>query len=173
VGWVAAKDLNAGTHLQTKTESWLAINKVETHTGLTTVYNFEVAGFHTYFVSDLGLLVHNSCPTYPQPKSPLMGPPVTMDQAVDLATQHVGGTGKVVSSGSGGVQYVSNTVDSSGQAITKIARFDINPSSPHVQKFGPHLNLETQNAAGNTIRTGPMADPHLPISPNTIKLTDF
>jgi hypothetical protein len=33
-----------------------------THTGLTTVYNFEVAGFHTYFVSDLGLLVHNNCP---------------------------------------------------------------------------------------------------------------
>ncbi len=62
VGWVAAKHLNAGYHLQTKTESWLAIDKVETHTGLTTVYNFEVAGFHTYFVSDLGLLVHNSCP---------------------------------------------------------------------------------------------------------------
>jgi hypothetical protein len=62
VGWVAARDLNAGTHLQTKDESWLSINKVETHTGLTTVYNFEVAGFHTYFVSDLGLLVHNNCP---------------------------------------------------------------------------------------------------------------
>jgi hypothetical protein len=61
VGWVAARDLNAGTHLQTKTESWLAIDKVATHTGLTTVYNFEVAGFHTYFVSDLGLLVHNAC----------------------------------------------------------------------------------------------------------------
>jgi RHS repeat-associated protein len=26
VGWVAARDLNAGTHLQTKTESWLAID---------------------------------------------------------------------------------------------------------------------------------------------------
>jgi hypothetical protein len=61
VGWVAARDLDAGTHLQTKTESWLAIDKVETHTGLTTVYNFEVAGFHTYFVSDIGLLVHNNC----------------------------------------------------------------------------------------------------------------
>jgi Pretoxin HINT domain/Bacterial toxin 50 len=62
VGWVAARDLNAGSHLQTKNESWLSIDKVETHTGLTTVYNFEVAGFHTYFVSDVGLLVHNSCP---------------------------------------------------------------------------------------------------------------
>jgi RHS repeat-associated protein len=61
LGWVAAKDLHAGLHLQTKTESWLDVDKVELHGGLTTVYNFEVQGFHTYFVSDLGLLVHNAC----------------------------------------------------------------------------------------------------------------
>lgn len=61
VGWVKANDLNAGTYLQTRTESRLDIDKVEKHTGLTTVYNFEVAEFHTYFVSDLGLLVHNNC----------------------------------------------------------------------------------------------------------------
>jgi RHS repeat-associated protein len=66
VGWVAAKDLTAGAHLQTKTESWLAIDKVEMHTALTMVYNFEVAGFHTYFVSDVGLLVHNSCSDFPK-----------------------------------------------------------------------------------------------------------
>jgi Pretoxin HINT domain len=76
VGWVPARDLNAGTHLQTKTESWLSIDKVETHTGLTTVYNFEVAGFQTYFVSDVGLLVHNSCPTDPsRPYSNIPDPP--------------------------------------------------------------------------------------------------
>jgi RHS repeat-associated protein len=63
VGWVAAKDLNVGTHLQTKTESWLDIDKIESHTSPTNVYNFEVEGFHTYFVSDLGLLVHNTCNT--------------------------------------------------------------------------------------------------------------
>ncbi len=61
VGWVAAKDLHAGSHLQTKYESWLDVDKVVKHSGLATVYNFEVAGFHTYFVSDLGLLVHNEC----------------------------------------------------------------------------------------------------------------
>ena len=60
VGWVLAKDLHAGSHLQTKTESWLDIDKVELHGGLATVYNFKVEGFHTYFVSDLGLLVHNN-----------------------------------------------------------------------------------------------------------------
>jgi RHS repeat-associated protein len=56
VGWVAAKDLNVGTHLQTKTESWLDIDNVAKNDGLTQVYNFEVEGFHTYFVSDLGFL---------------------------------------------------------------------------------------------------------------------
>jgi RHS repeat-associated protein len=61
LGWVAAKDLHAGSLLQTKYESWLDVDKVEKHGGLTTVYNFEVQGFHTYFVSDLGLLVHNTC----------------------------------------------------------------------------------------------------------------
>jgi RHS repeat-associated protein len=61
VGWVAAKDLQAGTHLQTKYESWLDVDKVDRHLELTKVYNFEVEGFHTYFVSDLGFLVHNEC----------------------------------------------------------------------------------------------------------------
>jgi hypothetical protein len=31
------------------------------------VYNFEVEGFHTYFVSDLGILVHNTCLMQPDP----------------------------------------------------------------------------------------------------------
>ncbi len=42
VGWVLAKDLHAGSHLQTKTESWLDIDKVEMHGGLTTVSPFNV-----------------------------------------------------------------------------------------------------------------------------------
>jgi RHS repeat-associated protein len=71
VGWVAAKDLTAGTHLQTNTESWLDIDRVDRHSELTTVYNFEVEGFHTYFVSDLGLLVHNTCYIGPEYSSPI------------------------------------------------------------------------------------------------------
>ncbi len=60
VGWVLAKDLHAGSHLQTKYESRLDVDKVVKHGDTATVYNFEVQGFHTYFVSDLGLLVHNN-----------------------------------------------------------------------------------------------------------------
>ena len=61
VGWVAAKDLHAGSLLQTKYESWLDVDRVVKRSDTATVYNFEVEGFHTYFVSDLGLLVHNTC----------------------------------------------------------------------------------------------------------------
>jgi Pretoxin HINT domain len=61
LGWVAAKDLQAGSYLQTKYESWLDVDNVVKRSDTATVYNFEVAGFHTYFVSDLGLLVHNVC----------------------------------------------------------------------------------------------------------------
>jgi hypothetical protein len=61
LGWVAAKDLKAGMYLQTSTETWLDIDKVDRHIEATKVYNFEVEGFHTYFVSELGFLVHNTC----------------------------------------------------------------------------------------------------------------
>ena len=33
------------------------------------VYNFEVEDFHTYFVSDLGLLIHNACRLEPDPNA--------------------------------------------------------------------------------------------------------
>jgi Pretoxin HINT domain len=79
VGWIAAKDLSTGTYLQTKTESWLDIDKIESHTSLTNVYNFEVEGFHTYFVSDLGLLVHNSCSDLPTASPALQGNPYHPD----------------------------------------------------------------------------------------------
>jgi hypothetical protein len=29
------------------------------------------------------------------------------------------------------------------QKVTKLARFDVNPADPHVQRFGPHLHLIT------------------------------
>ncbi|MCY9758920.1 HINT domain-containing protein, partial [Paenibacillus alvei] len=37
----------------------LAIDKIEKEPRKATVYNFEVADFHSYFVSNLGIWVHN------------------------------------------------------------------------------------------------------------------
>jgi hypothetical protein len=95
-----------------------------------------------------------------------------MDEAVELGAQHVGGQGNMGVSGSGGFQFINSSVDDAGNTVTKIARFDINPNSAHVQQYGPHLNLETQiNRV--TVRSGPLADPHIPINPTTIRPGDI
>lgn len=100
------------------------------------------------------------------------GPNVSMDTAVEMGAQHVGGQGTMGVSGSGGYQFINSTVDSAGNTVTKISRFDINPASPHVQQYGPHLNLETQ-INGVPVRSGPLADPHIPIDPGTIRPGDI
>jgi hypothetical protein len=74
-------------------------------------------------------------------------------------------------SSSGGFQMMSSTVDANGNIITKISRFDINPDSEHVQRLGEHLNLETQ-INGVPVTSGPLADPHTPINPSTIRPGD-
>lgn len=67
---------------------------------------------------------------------------------------------------------MSVTTDEAGNAVRKIARFDVNPNSAHVQKLGPHLNLETQ-INGRTVTSGPLKDPHTPIDPSTIRPGDY
>jgi Pretoxin HINT domain len=59
-GWVEAKDLGVGSLVMTEDGRVIDIDGVHTRTGDFTVYNFAVEGFHTYFVSDLGILVHNA-----------------------------------------------------------------------------------------------------------------
>jgi len=95
-----------------------------------------------------------------------------MDQAIELGLQHVGDGARIVRSGSGNFQLISEYTNPAGQRITVIARFDINPASPHVGGLGPHLNLETQ-INGNPVRTGPLADPHIPITPGSWKPGDI
>ncbi|MFM7888557.1 MAG: polymorphic toxin-type HINT domain-containing protein, partial [Pseudanabaena sp.] len=66
-GWVEAKDLEVGSLLQTEDGRIIDVDKIEKREGDFTVYNFKVEGFHTYFVSDLGILVHNAgCLPIPQ-----------------------------------------------------------------------------------------------------------
>ncbi|SMG53018.1 intein C-terminal splicing region/intein N-terminal splicing region/RHS repeat-associated core domain-containing protein [Paenibacillus aquistagni] len=59
VGWTLVKNLKVGDLLVASdgsTKSIEQINKAEVHT---TVYNFEVKDYNSYFVSNLGLWVHN------------------------------------------------------------------------------------------------------------------
>jgi hypothetical protein len=148
----------------------VAVEGISKREGTFEVFNFEVEDFHTYFVSQDGVLVHNAnCPINPPPNLP---GPISMDDAVSLGVKHVGDDGRIVISSSGGYQFINNGVDAQGNNITRIARFDINLNSPHVQQYGQHLNLETQ-VNGKPVRKGSLADPHIPINPSTIRPSDI
>jgi RHS repeat-associated protein len=62
-GWVASIELRAGDKLLLRSGGIIVIEQVQ-HEILEvpiTVYNFEVADWHTYYVSKSGVLVHNAC----------------------------------------------------------------------------------------------------------------
>ncbi|HEX7174811.1 MAG TPA: RHS repeat-associated core domain-containing protein [Pyrinomonadaceae bacterium] len=61
--WVGAAMLRVGDHVRRPAGGWVRVLKVERRAESATVYNFEVENTHTYFVSALGVLVHNSCKT--------------------------------------------------------------------------------------------------------------
>lgn len=60
-GWVLAVDLKVGDELVQSNGNHLKIDNIEIvhHDKKVKVYNFTVADFHTYFVSSLGIWVHN------------------------------------------------------------------------------------------------------------------
>ncbi|WP_379929214.1 polymorphic toxin-type HINT domain-containing protein [Marinicrinis sediminis] len=67
--WVLAEDLEVGDQLQQADGTLLTINRIDIEylDEPVTVYNFTVADFHTYYVSDLGIWVHNiDCVDFPR-----------------------------------------------------------------------------------------------------------
>ena len=62
-GWTNAADLRAGDILVTVNGEYKVVEKIQ-HELLESpiqVYNFEVEDFHTYYVGDSSILVHNAC----------------------------------------------------------------------------------------------------------------
>ena len=62
-GWTSAIDLRAGDILVMLNGEYVVVEQVQ-HELLEspeTTYNFEVEGFHTYYVGNTGVLVHNDC----------------------------------------------------------------------------------------------------------------
>jgi RHS repeat-associated protein len=82
LGWVHAEDLQVGTRLQTEDGRIVDIDGVQKRYGNFKVYNFEVEGFNSYFVSDLGVLVHNT-------SSPWRGKPEILDGDPKKGWQHI------------------------------------------------------------------------------------
>ena len=69
-GWIAACKLRAGDILVLQNGKYVTVEKVQNEILEVpiTVYNFEVADFHTYYVGKSAVLVHNTCggkPTSP------------------------------------------------------------------------------------------------------------
>jgi RHS repeat-associated protein len=58
--WVRAGNLTVGEHLRAES-GVVTVASVEAFAGEHQVFNFEVAGAHTYIVSPLGIKTHNSC----------------------------------------------------------------------------------------------------------------
>lgn len=61
VGWLPASDLKAGDQVVTATGIDLVVKRVIATGTFKTTYNFEVKDYHTYFVGEAGVWVHNSC----------------------------------------------------------------------------------------------------------------
>ncbi|THF72490.1 polymorphic toxin-type HINT domain-containing protein, partial [Cohnella fermenti] len=59
-GWTVVKDLRVGDLLVQSDGNTLEITSIELLHKHVTVYNMTVDEFHTYFVSDLGIWVHNT-----------------------------------------------------------------------------------------------------------------
>lgn len=62
-GWTDAAHLRAGDILVLVNGEYVVVEKIQ-HELLESpikVYNFQVADYHTYYVSDNGVLVHNAC----------------------------------------------------------------------------------------------------------------
>lgn len=66
-GWVEAGDLRLQERLRTKDNEDVRLTKKVQRPGRHKVYNVEVHKDHTYFVSDLGILAHNTCTVKLQP----------------------------------------------------------------------------------------------------------
>ena len=63
VGWVLAGNLNIGDEVKLSSQETAIVDDIKIHNleNPITVYNFTVEDYHTYFVSELEVLVHNTC----------------------------------------------------------------------------------------------------------------
>lgn len=61
-GFINAEELNVGDELLDSSGNILLLESLETEltNNSTTVYNFQVEDFHTYYVGENGVCVHNS-----------------------------------------------------------------------------------------------------------------
>jgi RHS repeat-associated protein len=83
-GWIAAASLVRGSPLLTKDGTVVRVESIIRRSGSFKVYNFEVEALHTYFVSKLGVLVHNDCIASKTLKEWLKDHPDLLQEATEM-----------------------------------------------------------------------------------------
>lgn len=127
--------------------------------------NFSVGNISARDLNNIGanLVLILASPEIAEEKAAL-----SMDEAVEQGAAHVEGQGIVEDTGRGtNYQFRNTAVDSGGNTVTKIARFDVNPTDPHVISNGPHLNVETQ------INGRVVSNEHTAIDSATVRPGDY
>ena len=99
-GWIKAADLRAGDILVKLNGAYIVVEQVQ-HELLETpvkVYNFEVSDFHTYYVGECAVLVHNLCSQRAAMRAAKRSVNISMSQKPDsvMPQKMIGENGRTV-----------------------------------------------------------------------------
>ena len=97
-GWIAAQRLVIGDQIELQSGEDAYVDAVEHEklSGPIQVYNFEVEEFHTYFVGNACVLVHNMCQTLKGSQNPTVADAARRGQEIHKAWNYGPGVNKEV-----------------------------------------------------------------------------
>ncbi len=148
--WISAQDLKVGDKVLTSDGEYAIIESVKAvhYDTPHTTYNFEVEEFHTYYVGT-GICVHN------MNSQRCSGTEImdSVDSALDEAEAHLGDRQHYYKG--------NNDILVSDADPRKVVRFDLDLDTPHVQRVGQHLNLETYAQPFGTRKQHPLINRHI------------
>jgi hypothetical protein len=143
-GWREAGTLQPGSPLLTKDGLTVRIGSIECKEGSFTVYNIEVEGFHTYYVSSLGILVHNKSVRAPWRGSPRIEDGNLKEGWKHIDARHV--TGNHPIHGAGDLFAPGTTRTQLEEAANRIVEKGTRISNPsrRIQMFEDKIKINGQ-----------------------------
>jgi hypothetical protein len=170
-GWVLSFQLEQGMRLRTRDGELVAIDEIRRRDEVTQVYNVEIDGFHTYFVSGLEILSHNMCAVNPARGNPMDNVVDAADDVADVTDDVVEGTADDVAEGTAD-DVAEGTTDDVVQEVSE----DVIDLNKDVSNFDlPDLALSSDEFS---IRASVPGDPkafiraELP-EPGVVEVTDI
>ena len=146
-GWVGANELRAGDVLVLQSGEYVVVELIQ-HEILEspiTVYNFEVEDFHTYYVGDSAVLVHNACG-----QRGVGGKGWVGDKTWRGNVKTIDGGGTITSL-DGGIPTVGEARSLIEQAGGTVLRVEGGHLPPNPHTFS-HINYLTKNGLKGTIQ---------------------